>query len=84
MHKKIFGVMYAINIVAQSAVSLLTPAALGFGIAWLLVRYTGAAEWIYAIFIPVGVICGFIAMIKFAISASSALERLEKQNNDRK
>ena len=84
MHKKLFGVMYALNIISQAAISLLIPAALGFGIAWLLIRYAGAAEWIYAIFIPPGIICGFISMIKFAISASSALERLEKQNKDRK
>ncbi|MBO7304909.1 MAG: AtpZ/AtpI family protein [Clostridia bacterium] len=83
MHKKIFGVMYALNVISQAAISLLTPAALGFGIAWLLVRYVGVAEWIYAVLIPIGVVCGFISMIKFVVSASHALERLEKQNEDR-
>ena len=81
MHKKIFGVMYVLNIIAQSAFSLITSAALGLFAAWLLVRYVGAPKWTYAVLLTLGVISGFISMIKFAISASEGLERLEKQKN---
>ena len=85
MHKKLFGVLYAINIISQAVFTLLIPTALGFGISWLLVTRAGAPEWLYAIFIPIGVIIGLVSMVKFAISAAEALERLEKQrkNNEK-
>ena len=83
MHKRIFSVMYAINIVAQSAVSLLTPAAVGFFIGWLLIRYAGAPEWLYAIFIPLGVLSGFVSMVRFVLKAATSLERLENQNKEK-
>lgn len=74
--------LYVINIVAQAIVTLLIPAALMFFIAMLLVLKCGVPEWIYAIFVPVGVISGFFSMIKFAIRASEGLERLERQKRD--
>jgi F0F1-type ATP synthase assembly protein I len=85
MHKKFFGFMYGLNIISQAIFSLLTPAALLFALSWLLVRYVGAPEWLYAIFITVGVLAGLVSMVRFAISASENLERLEKQKEkDRK
>lgn len=79
MQNKLFGAMYALNIIAQAIVSLLTPAALMFCISWLLVSKAGVAEWIYAVNIPVGIICGLVSMLKFVLSATRALENLEKQ-----
>ena len=82
MHKKLFSVLYAINIISQAIFTLLVPAALGFGISWLLVAKAGAPEWIYAVFISIGIIAGLISMVKFAITASESLERLEKQRKN--
>lgn len=76
--------MYAINIIAQAVFSLLTPAALMFCVAWLLVKKAAAPEWLYAVLIPVGIIAGLVSMVKFVISAASALERLEKQTKNNK
>ena len=78
MHKRFFGFMYGLNIISQAVFSLLTPAALLFAICWLLVSKCGAPEWLYAIFITVGVLIGLISMVRFAITASENLERLEK------
>lgn len=83
MHKKFFGFMYGLNIMSQAIFSLLTPAALLFAICWLLVKRVGAPEWLYAIFIAVGVLIGLISMVRFAISASENLERLEKQRKNK-
>lgn len=76
--------LYVLNIVAQSIVTLLIPVALMFLFAWLLVDKFSLPTWIYAIFITVGVISGFISMIRFAIRASEGLERLEKERYSRK
>ncbi len=81
MNNKFFSVMYAINIVSQAIFTLLFPAALGFGIAYLSIRFLSAPTWLYAILIPLGIILGFVSMVKFVISAMAALERLEKQND---
>ena len=80
MYKKFVGSLYVINIIAQSIFTLLTPAALMFLFAWLLVDKCSLPTWIYAIFLPLGIITGLISMVRFAISASEALERLEAQN----
>lgn len=81
VHKKLFNVLYVLNIVFQAIFTLLTPA-LFFGfIAWLLNTRAGLERWIFAPFIIVGVLIGFYSMIKFTISAMSGLERLEKEQN---
>ena len=82
MHKKLFSVLYAINIISQAIFTLLIPAALAFGASWLFVTKLGAPEWLYAVLIPVGVIAGLISMVKFAIAAAEGLERLEKQGKN--
>lgn len=84
MQNKLFSVMYAINIVVQAVFTLLTPVALMFCIALLFVKRAGAPEWLYAILIPLGVIAGLLSMVKFTISATAGLERLEKETKNNK
>ena len=81
MYRNLVGALYVINIVVQCIITLLVPAGIGFLIAFFAVR-EGAPGWLYAVLVPVGIISGFISMIKFAINASEALERLEKQRQD--
>ena len=84
MYKNFVSSLYVLNIVFQCIFSLAAPIGLTVLISWLLVRYAGAPGWIYAPIVIVGVITGLISMVKFAISASEALERLEKQNSKNK
>ena len=84
MYKNFVGALYVMNIVLQCIFTLLTPAALAFLLSWLLTSKLGAPIWIYAIFLPIGFIMGLISMVKFAISASEGLERLEKQGKGKK
>ena len=84
MQNKLFSVMYGVNIVAQAIFSLLTPAALMFGIGWLFVNKVGAPGWLYAVLIPIGIVAGLISMVKFVIAAGTNLERLEKQIENEK
>lgn len=84
MKNKAFGFMYSLNIIAQAIFSLVTPTALLFGVGWLLVSRAGAPTWIYAILLPLGILTGLVSMVKGVISATSALERLEKQDENEK
>ena len=81
MNNKFFGVLYVLNIVAQSIATLVTPAALLFFIGWLLVNKLSLPEWIYAIAIVLGIILGLCSMVKFILSATRNLERLESQRS---
>ena len=80
VYKKLVSALYLLNIVAQSIVTLLIPAALMFLLSWLLTSKLSAPTWLYAVLIPIGVISGFISMIRFVIRAAEGVERLEKQN----
>ena len=84
MNKRFVSALYVLNIISQAIFTLLTPTAILFAIGWLFVSQLSAPGWIYAILIPIGVIFGFYHMIKFVISASESLERLEKQNKKRR
>ena len=84
MYKKIISAMYALNIVMQALFSLVTPALFLFGLSYILIRFAGAPRWIYAIGISVGILIGLVSMIRFAITASENLERLEKSQENKK
>lgn len=83
MYKRFVGAMYVINIIAQAIVTLLIPAALMLAIAWLFVEKCGAPGWLYAVLITLGMISGFVSMIRFVIRASESLERMEKERNSK-
>lgn len=80
MYKKLVSALYMLNIIIQSIVTLLIPAGLMFLLSWLFVSKCSAPAWLYAVLIPIGVIAGFISMVKFVISAAEGVERLEKQS----
>ena len=84
MHKKLFNALYILNIVSQALFTLIIPAALLYGIAWLLVTRLSLPEWIYAVALVVGFILGFVSMIKFVLTSMAGLERLEKDQADTK
>jgi hypothetical protein len=79
MYKNFVGALYVMNIVFQCILTLAMPAAFMFLLSWIFTSKLGAPIWLYAILLPIGFIMGLISMIKFAISASEGLERLEKQ-----
>lgn len=65
----------------QALVSLLSPIALMFAIAWLLATKAGIGTWIYVVMIMLGVFSGLYSMVVFIIRANRALEAIEKQNS---
>ena len=83
VYKRFVGAMYVMNIIAQAIVTLLLPAALMMAIAWLFVERCGAPGWLYAVLITLGILSGFVSMIRFVIRASEGLERMEQQRNSK-
>jgi len=81
MHKRFFNALYVLNIVFQAFFDLLLPVALMFGLSYLLTSFAGAPPWIYAPLMILGVFLGLYSMVKFILSAMSALERLEREQN---
>lgn len=86
MYNKLVGALYMLNILMQGIFTLLTPAGLMFLVSWLLVSHAGAPAWLYAVLIPLGVVAGFISMIRFVIRASEGAERLnaQRKNTDKR
>ena len=82
MYKKLVSTLYAINIVSQAILTLLIPIGLGALVSYLLTNYAAVGPWIWAVLIPLGAISGIISMIKFVLSAMSALNTLEKQHKE--
>lgn len=83
MYKNFVSSMYVLNIVFQAIFTLVTPPLLLFLVNLFCVSKLSFPKWTYAISLSVGFILGIISMIKFAITASEALERLEKQRKNK-
>ena len=79
MYGKFVSAMYLLNIIFQSFFNLAAPIGLSILASWLLVEKAGADGWVYAPLVLVGVAIGFVSMIRFILSATRALDRLEEQ-----
>ena len=75
--------LYALNIAFQAMFSLATPIGVGVLIAYLLVRFASAPDWIYVPFILLGAFSGLVSMVKFVITATDGLQRLENEQNSK-
>ena len=84
MYKNFVSTMYVLNIIFQAIFTLLIPPALLFLINYFCIVKLSFPLWTYAISLTLGFILGLVSMIKFAIAASEALERLEKQRKNEK
>ena len=82
--KNFMNSMYALNIVLQSFWSLLMPIGLGILLGWLLTEKLGFGDYVFVILIILGVVIGIFSMIKFLLSALAGLERLEKEQKNKK
>ena len=84
MYRKFISAMYLLNIIFQSFFDLALPIGATILISWLLVEKAGAPGWIYAPLVVIGVVIGFFSMIRFILSATRALDRIEAQSKQKK
>lgn len=80
-YNKLITPVYVINIIFQSILSLLSPIALMFFVAWLLVTKLSVGTWAYVVFIMIGVFSGLYSMVVFILNACRSLETIEKQSS---
>lgn len=75
--------LYALNIAFQAIFSLAAPIGIGVLVSYLLVKFASAPEWIYAPLILLGAFSGLVSMVKFVITATDGLQRLENEQNSK-
>jgi F0F1-type ATP synthase assembly protein I len=77
--KEGYSTFYVINIVFQSIFTLLWQIGTALLVGWIFVRFVNAPPWIYVPLIMLGVISGFVSMVRFILAAMKSLERIEDQ-----
>ncbi len=79
--KKVYNAFFLMNVIFQSFFNLVLPAAIAFGIGYLLVWKLSFPEWIYVPLIIVGVLAGLFSMVKFLIYTLKTFEKIEEEQN---
>jgi hypothetical protein len=74
-----FGVSYLINIVLQSFWCLLFPIGIALGLGLFMVNKLSWPSWVMIPPLILAVFMGLFSMCKFLISATDAMDRMEKQ-----
>lgn len=83
MYRKVVSAVYLLNIIFQAFYTLALPIGIGALTAFLLTEYASAPRWIWALLLIIGVFIGLFSMIKFILTATKNLERLEKDQAER-
>ena len=79
MYSKLTNALHLMNIVFQSFYSLALPIGIGALASHLLTKHASVGGWIWAVLLTVGVFIGLYSMVKYLLSATANLQRLEKQ-----
>ena len=82
MYTRLTNALHLLNILFQSLYSLAMPIGIGALASYLLTKHTSVGGWIWAVLLTGGVLMGLISMVKFVITSTSNLERLEKQREE--
>lgn len=82
MYKKFISAFQMLNILLQSIYSLGLPIGVGALASFLLVKYAHAPTWIWAVLLVIGTYAGLFSMVKYILSATKNIERIEKQRRE--
>ena len=80
MYKKFISALRLLNVLMQALYSLALPIGIGGLASFLLTKHAGAPKWIWAVLITLGTFTGLYSMIKYVLTATAGLDRLEKQS----
>ena len=83
MYGRAFSAIQVINIVIHSIFTLLWQIGLSVLIGWLLTERWGAPQWVFVPIILLGVGSGLVSMVRFVISASASVERIEREREEK-
>ena len=79
MPKKVFRVAYAINYLTHAIFTLLCPAVLFIGGAWLLQNKCGWGNWVMIVGIVLGVLTGVFSFFRFILVSAKQLDPVKKK-----
>lgn len=82
IYRKFISAFQMLNILFQALYSLVLPIGIGALVSFLLTRYASAPKWIWVVLLVIGTFAGLYSMIKFILTATAGLERMEKQRNE--
>lgn len=82
MYDKITSALHTLNIVFQALYSLALPIGIGALASYLLTKHTSVGGWIWAVLLVAGVFIGLYSMVKFLLTATANLERLEREREE--
>lgn len=81
--KEAYSTVYVINVVFQSIFTLVWNIGLALLIGWASVEWFSAPDWIYVPLILLGVITGFVSMVRFILTAMKSLDRIENERRQK-
>ena len=81
---KFVNAVYIVNVVIQGFFSLVFPMGLGLLAAWLLVDKAGAPVFLYPVLIVLGTLIGLYSMVRFILDTMTAVERLDRQREEKR
>ncbi len=84
MYSKLVRFVYGLQLFSQGLFCLLLPPAMGVGGAWLLVHYAQLGEWIYALLITLGALCGLWSMIRYILKVSVQVQAMDRADEERR
>ena len=84
MYKRFISAFQMLNILFQALYCLVLPMGIGALISFLLTKFLCAPKWIWAILLTLGVFSGLYSMVKYLLSATRALENLDRGRDERK
>jgi len=83
MYKKFISAFQMLNILFQALYCLVLPIGIGALFSFLVTKFLNAPKWIWAILLTLGVFSGLYSMIKYILSATRALENLDRGRDRR-
>lgn len=84
MHKKLFSALELLNIIFQAFYTLALPIGIGALISFLLTKFLNVPSWIWAVLLILGVFIGLYSMIKYILTATSGIDRRDRQTQEMK
>lgn len=84
MHKKLYKALEMLNLLSQTIYVLLLPVGIGALISFVLTKYLSCPSFIWAILITLGVLIGLYSMVKYILSATENIKKVEMQQEKRR
>ena len=77
MYKKFVNTVKLLNLIFQSLYTLALPIGCGALISHLTTKHLSWPDWVWALFLTLGVIIGLVSMVKYILTDIKNMERMK-------